>query len=260
MKALINTPKSLIAASLTLALYGDIASAIDIVNDPAHMAETIAGWAANHSDEIEQITKLTEQLQQLQQTYQMVTSTYNGMTGNRGFGAVQTLTSAARNYLPQSATDMLDVIDGASATYNGLSGQVQAFTNQNAILSPGAIANLNMNANQLKLFTQRRKNNAAVQATATQSMDAASQRFSYIQQLMNQVNTTNDPKGIAELQARITGEQAMLQNDQTKMQQTYAYLHNQEVVTEQQMRELAIQQVGRTSDLVQPNYSIVNNP
>ncbi|MCQ8118485.1 type IV secretion system protein [Methylomonas rosea] len=260
MKAATSPNKTLFAAALALVLYGNTASAVDIVNDPMHMAETIAGWAANHSDEIEQITKLTEQLQQLQQTYQMVTSTYNSMTGNRGFGAVQTLTNAARNYLPDSTNGMLDTINGANQTYNQMSGMIQGFTNQNAILSPGAIQALNMNANQLKLFTERRKNNAAIQATASQSMDAASQRFGYIQQLMNQVNNTNDPKGVAELQARIAGEQVMLQNDQTKMQQMYAYLQNQELVNQQQMRELAIQQVGRTSDLVQPNYSVTNNP
>ncbi|OAI10742.1 hypothetical protein A1359_15915 [Methylomonas lenta] len=251
--------KTRIAAALTLVLFGNNAFPIDIVNDPAHMAETIAGFMEEHADAIEQLTTLTNQLQQLQQTYQMVTSTYNGMTGNRGFGAVQPITNAARNYLPQGSQDLVDVIDGASVTYNTMSGQVQNFTNQNAILSPEAIANLNMNANQLKLFTQRRKNNAAIQATATQSMDAASQRFSYIQQLMDKVNQTQDPKGIAEVNARIAGEQAMLQNDQIKMQQLYASLQNQEQVNQQQLRELAVQQVGSTSTLVQPNYSVVNN-
>lgn len=255
-----QSKKSVIAAALTLVLTDQQAFAVDIVNDPIHMAETIAGFAAEHADAIEQLTTLTNQLQQLQQTYQMVTSTYNGLTGNRGFGAVQTLTNAARNYLPENTTGMLDAIDGVSNTYGYMSNQVQTFTNQNSILSPGAVTALNMNANQLKLFSQRRKNNAAIQATASQSMDAASQRFNYIQQLMNQVNTTNDPKGIAELQARIAGEQVMLQNDQTKMQQMYAFLQNQDRVTQQQMREVAIQQIGSVGTLQQPNLSITNNP
>jgi len=255
-----QSKKSVIAAALTLVLTDQQAFAVDIVNDPIHMAETIAGFAEEHADAIEQLTTLTNQLQQLQQTYQMVTSTYNGLTGNRGFGAVQTLTNAARNYLPENTTGMLDAIDGVSNTYGYMSNQVQTFTNQNSILSPGAVTALNMNANQLKLFSQRRKNNAAIQATASQSMDAASQRFNYIQQLMNQVNTTNDPKGIAELQARIAGEQVMLQNDQTKMQQMYAFLQNQDRVTQQQMQEVAIQQIGSVGTLQQPNLSITNNP
>lgn len=240
-----KTNKTLLAAALTLSLFSNNTYAVDIVNDPAHMAETVAGWGS-------QLQKMKEQFDQLK-------STYESITGNRGFGAMQTLSNAARNYLPKNTGDMQGVIDGASATYGAMSGQVQAFTNQNSILTPGAITNLKMNANQLKLFTQRRKNNAAIQATAAQSMAAASQRFNYIQQLMNKVNATNDEKGIAELNARIAGEQAMLQNDQTKMQQMYAYLQNQEQVNQQQMRELAIQQVGSISALQQPDLSIVNN-
>ncbi|CAA9891711.1 conserved exported hypothetical protein [Candidatus Methylobacter favarea] len=260
MKSTIVTYNSLLAAAITLTLFSTNANAFDIVNDPAHMAETIAGFAEEHADSIEQLTTLTNQLQQLQQTYQMVTSTYNGLTGNRGFGAVQTITNAARNYLPANTTGMMDAIDGLSNTYGYMSNQVQTFTNQNSILSPGAVTALNMNANQLKLFSQRRKNNAAVQAIAAQSMDAAGQRFNYIQQLMNQVNTTNDPKGIAELQARIAGEQVMLQNDQSKMNQMYAFLQNQERINQQQMRELGVQQIGHTRNLVQPNYTVYNNP
>jgi type IV secretion system protein VirB5 len=252
--------KKPIAIAIVMMLSGTNANAIDIVNDPAHMAETIAGWAANHQDEIRQFNTMVEQLRELQQTYQMVTSTYNAVTGSRGLGAVQTLTNASRNYLPASTGDLLDTIDGASQTYNQMSGMVQNFTDQNAILNGNAINSLNMTGQQLALFSQRRKNAAAIQATAQQSMNAAGQRYAYIQQMIDNINNTNDPKAIAELQARIAGEQVMLQNDQSKMSQMYAYLQNQERINQQQMRELSVQQIGRTRDLVQPNYTVYNNP
>lgn len=252
--------KKPIAIAIVMMLSGTNANAIDIVNDPAHMAETIAGWAANHQDEIQQFNTMVEQLHELQQTYQMVTSTYNAVTGSRGLGAVQTLTNASRNYLPASTGDLLDTIDGASQTYNQMSGMVQNFTDQNAILNGNAINSLNMTGQQLALFSQRRKNAAAIQATAQQSMNAAGQRYAYIQQMIDNINNTNDPKAIAELQARIAGEQVMLQNDQSKMSQMYAYLQNQERINQQQMRELSVQQIGRTRDLVQPNYTVYNNP
>ena len=252
--------KTPLAIAIVMMLLANNASAIDIVNDPAHMAETIAGWAANHQDEIQQFNNMVQQLQQLQQTYQMVMSTYNAVTGSRGLGALQTLTNTARNYLPASTGDLLDTIDGASLTYNQMSGMVQNFTNQNAILNGNAINSLNMTGQQLALFSQRRKNAAAIQATAQQSMNAAGQRYAYIQQMIDSINNTNDPKAIAELQARIAGEQVMLQNDQSKMNQMYAYLQNQERINQQQMRELSVQQIGRTRDLVQPNYAVYNNP
>lgn len=252
--------KKPIAIAIVMMLSGTNANAIDIVNDPAHMAETIAGWAANHQDEIQQFNTMVEQLRELQQTYQMVTSTYNAVTGSRGLGAVQTLTNASRNYLPASTGDLLDTIDGASQTYNQMSGMVQNFTDQNAILNGNAINSLNMTGQQLTLFSQRRKNAAAIQATAQQSMNAAGQRYAYIQQMIDNINNTNDPKAIAELQARIAGEQVMLQNDQSKMSQMYAYLQNQERINQQQMRELSVQQIGRTRDLAQPNLAVFNNP
>lgn len=257
MKA--NPSKPLSAVAVALVLISNNASAVDAVIDAAHMGETIAGFAQSHTDSGLQLTELGKQLTELKNTYTQVKNTYDGLTGNRGFGGVQTLTNAVRNYLPQNVTDLANVVNGGNGTYGNMGAQVKAYTQQNAILSPGAIANLKMNANQLNLFNQQRNNTAAIQATAAQSMDAASQRFNYIQQLMNQVNTTKDPKGIAELQARIAGEQVMLQNDQTKMQQMYAYLQNQERVGEQQKRELAIQQVGHTKDLTQPNYSTNTN-
>jgi type IV secretion system protein VirB5 len=241
--------KNLIAAALIL--FSNASSAVDIVSDPAHMEVTAAGWGAQATSWATQIEEMKRQFDQLQ-------TTYNSLTGNRGFGDVLPLSNSIRNYLPASAGDILDVINGASTTYNNMSGMVQTYTDQNAILSSGAITNLNMNADQLKLFNQRRNNIAAIQAYATQSIDAASLRFGYIQQLMDQVSATNDPKGIAELNARIAGEQVMLQNDQAKMQQMYAYLQNQELMNQQQMRELAIQQVGSVGALQQPNLSVIN--
>src|SRR5690606_22269497 len=55
-------------------------------------------------------------------------------------------------------------------------------------------------------------------ANALQAFDTASQRWDQIQGLMSQINSTTDPKAIAELQARINSEQAAIQNEQTKLQ------------------------------------------
>jgi len=52
----------------------------------------------------------------------------------------------------------------------------------------------------------------------------------------------------------------MLQNDQSKMDQMYAYMQNQERINQQQMSELSVQQIGRTRNLVQPNLTVFNNP
>jgi len=247
-------------AMAIIAILSTNASAYELVFDPTLMAKSVAGFALQHKDEIKQLDNLVQQLQQLKQTYDMVTSTYNSITGSRGIGSLQTLSNATRNYLPASAGDLLDTMNGGSKNYNQMSGMIDKFTDQNAILNDNALDGLKMSDQQRGLFTQRRKNAAAIQATAQQSMDAAGQRFEYIQQLMDNIDETNDPKAIAELQARIDGEQVMLQNDQSKMEQMYAFLQNQELINQQQMSELSVQQIGRTRDLVQPNLELFNNP
>ena len=63
----------------------------------------------------------------------------------------------------------------------------------------------------------------AVQAAQTKShigkaLETAQKRLNQIEGLMNQINRTQDPKAIAELQARIGIEQAMIQNESTRLQ------------------------------------------
>ena len=236
-------------------LAGGNASAVDIVEDPGQIAQTIAGFAANHQDEMALLDQLVREYNTLQQTYQMVTSTYRSITGIRSFGDAMSLTNGVRNYLPTNNQDLQQVIGGTSGTYNRMGSMVQGYRRQNAILSDKALQTMKLTPQQQQQLTAQRNNAAMVQATAAQSMQAASDRFDYIQRLMDETKKTKDQKAIAELQARIAGEQTMLQNDQSKMQQMYAYLQNQERVTQLQNRELAIQQVGDTKSLTQPKYT-----
>src|SRR5690606_40657057 len=48
--------------------------------------------------------------------------------------------------------------------------------------------------------------------------DKAKSRIEQIDQLMAKIDQTPDPKAIAELQGRLTAEQALIQNEQTKLQ------------------------------------------
>jgi type IV secretion system protein VirB5 len=89
-------------------------------------------------------------------------------------------------------------------------------------------------------------------------MANASARFNYLQSLTDQINTTTDPKSIAELNARIEAEQIMVTNEQTKLQQTVSLMQSRDAVTQQQQNELAIQQTGNVNNLTQPNYGITN--
>ena len=168
------------------------------------------------------------------------------------------LANAARNYLPQGAGDMVGVLNNTSNSYSGMGNQIQALVSNNSILSNASIANMNMTPAQTQLLTDRRTNAAAIQSISAQGMANASARFNYLQGLMGQINNTTDPKAIAELNARITAEQTMMTNEQTKLQQTVSLMQSRDAVTQQQQNELAIQQTGDVNNLTQPNYGITN--
>lgn len=245
-----KTINKIIGVVIIISLCGsNNALAVDVVTDIT--PTTIAGWAA-------QTGSWAQQLQQMRSQLTQQTNTFQSMNGNRGMGAVMPLANAARNYLPQGAGDMVGVLNNTSNSYSGMGNQIQALVSNNSILSNASIANMNMTPAQTQLLTDRRTNAAAIQSIASQGMANASARFNYLQRLMGQINTTTDPKAIAELNARITAEQTMMTNEQTKLQQTVSLMQSRDAVTQQQQNELAIQQTGDVNNLTQPNYGITN--
>jgi len=245
-----KTINKIIGAVVIISLCGsNNALAVDVVTDIT--PTTIAGWAA-------QAGSWAQQLQQMRAQLTQQTGTLQSMTGNRGMGNVLPLANASRNYLPQGAGDMVGVLNNTSNSYSGMGNQIQALVSNNSILSNASITNMNMTPAQTQLLTDRRTNAAAIQSIASQGMANASARFNYLQGLMGQINNTTDPKAIAELNARITAEQTMMTNEQTKLQQTVSLMQSRDAVTQQQQNELAIQQTGSTQNLTQPNYGITN--
>jgi type IV secretion system protein VirB5 len=70
------------------------------------------------------------------------------------------------------------------------------------------------------------------------AFDQAKSRISQIQSLMQQINQTQDPKAIAELQARMAAEQAMIQNEQIKMQLYAMAAQAEEKMQKQQLNQI----------------------
>jgi hypothetical protein len=237
----------ILALSLLLCAAGKPGYALDLVFDAQAMTanmQQLANWA--------------QQLQQMRAQLTQQTGTLQAMTGNRGMGNVLPLANSMRNYLPQGAGDMMGVLNNTNNSYSGMGNQIQALVKNNAILSNTSLTNMNMLPAQAKLLADRRTNAAAIQSIAAQGMANASARFAYLQSLMSQINTTTDPKAIAELNARIGAEQTMMTNEQTKLQQTISLMQSQDAITQQQRNEMAIQQTGSVSILQQPNLSHIN--
>lgn len=82
-------------------------------------------------------------------------------------------------------------------------------------------------------------------AFAGEAYAAAKSRLDQINSLMGQINQTQDPKAIAELQGRIASEQAMIANEQTKLQLFQMMAQADEKLQEQRQREINAKQLAR---------------
>src|ERR1700733_14239496 len=72
------------------------------------------------------------------------------------------------------------------------------------------------------------------------------------QQLIDAIARANDQKAILELQARIAGEQGMLQNEHTKLQVLYQAAQAQEWANVQRARELTVSAHGQFEHRFRP--------
>jgi P-type DNA transfer protein VirB5 len=191
---------------------------------------------------IQEISYWKQQIQAMSSQLNQLQSTYNAMTGNRGMQNLLPITPQTRNYLPTNWQGLIATLNGLSGSYGALSAQLNSTLSANAILTP---AQLSRFSPQEQAQLQSSRNSAALmQATSQQALQASSQRFTSLQQLINAIPTATDQKGALDLQARISAEQVMLQNEQTKIQTLNQALQADERARQQRAQELSISNLG----------------
>jgi type IV secretion system protein VirB5 len=190
----------------------------------------------------QQLTIARNELQSTQQALQAI-------TGNRGMATL--LGGTNRNYLPANWTQVTGALQGSGGGgYTGLSADVQSATAANAVLSPQRLATLSP-ADQQQIQASRQWS-AMQQALAHEALANSSNRFAAIQSLIAAISTASDQKAILDLQARISAEIGMLQNEQTKNQVLYQATQAQESVMRQQALERVIEGQGSFASRFQP--------
>jgi type IV secretion system protein VirB5 len=161
----------------------------------------------------------------------------------------QLLSGTNRNYLPSDWTQVSGVLQGAGG-FGALSTDVQSVLNANAVLSPQRLANLPPGGQQL--IQGERQWSAMQQALSHQALSSASSRFASIQSLISAIAGAADQKGILDLQARISAELGMLQNEQLKVQILNQSTQAQQASLRQQAREQVIDGHGTFNGRFQP--------
>lgn len=225
--------------AIAIAAAMNTAQAQIIVTDPISIAKDAAEFAEN-------VVRWKRQFEEMQAQLKQAEEQFKALTGGRGLGTILN-DPRYREYLPTEWQGVYDAVRNGG--YSGLSGRAAGIYSENQIYD--ACAHLNIDSQRLTCESQAVKG-AQDKAFALDAYDAARARLNQIDQLMARINTTQDPKDIAELQGRIAAEQAMIANEQTKLQM-YAMVAEAEDRIQEQRRIEANAEVNARRGWVQPN-------
>lgn len=190
--------------------------------------------AANVAQAISSVTQLKAQLDQQKQIFQ-------SMNGARGMGQLLN-NPALRNYLP---ADWQKVYDGlAQGGYSGLTGSAMAILKANGLNCTA------FNSTQRALCERQAGKDAQDKAFGLDAYEQANRRIDQIEGLMNQINQTGDPKAIAELNARIQAENALIQNEQIKLQMFTQLSQAEDKLIRQQQKQRAYEEATKPDSTV----------
>lgn len=197
----------------------------------AQAIQQVAAWA-------QQYEQMVQQIQQMQQQIQ-------NTTGGRGFSALlnDPTYQAARRMLPPDAQTLLSLANGGS--YGNLASSINSIKQATSTLSASNFGSQSA-SDQWTADLNRAASNKAL------SMEAytdATQRLQNLEDMISQVSQTQDPKAIAELQARINTEQGIIQNEQAKIQAMAMLMKAEQQVSDMQARDTSIRMAGTTRSI-----------
>ena len=201
------------------------------------------------------VTQLVTEVQNLEQALTVARehleeaeTELRSMTGDRGME--QLLAGTNRNYLPPDWEQLTAALNHASVAYAALSTGIRQAIVEDTVLTPQQVARLSPDGQQQ--LAEDRQPAALLQAVSRQALANASGRFADLQQLIGAIGAASDQKGVLDLNARIGAEQAMLENEQTKLATLVAAAEAQHWTDEEQDRERAIDGQGRFATRFQP--------
>ena len=183
------------------------------------------------------ITQIENQITQIEQLGKQVES----MNGSRGLGSLLR-NPMFQNYVPPNVTTLVNRL--GSTGYGGLNGAAKALRDADMLYNCLDKVGSARTACQATLSRPYQ-----TKAVLHQAMDSASGRMTQISGLIDQINATTDQKTILELQARLSGENAMLAHEVSQIQLLAEMAENEERVAVARRREAAAENLTRTTKI-----------
>lgn len=198
--------------------------------------------ASNLAQAIAQVNQAIAQITELQRHYLQLQAQYKAVTGGRGLAG--TLNSAAlQDYIPRDAKDLISA--ARSKGYSGLTDRAKAMRDDGKVFDCGDM-NAELAANCEREISAPYQYQALIEA----ALERGSQRVDQINSLMERAGETTDAKEIAELQARIGAEGALLQHELTQATLVSAAASGQRRIEEVRAREAQRANASRSGSFV----------
>lgn len=178
---------------------------------------------------------------QLQQQVQQEIQIYQSTVGTRGFGALLGNPVVA-NSLPSDWQSVYTAVQNGG--YTGLTGSAKALRSASQIYDCEDQAGVDQQMCQRALNKPFQDKAFGLQAYQTEL-----QELNQIQSLTQQIDVTQDPKGVAELQARIQTETTTVGNEMTKLQLFRMLADIEDRLVAEQQSELVLGRAGNTARL-----------
>lgn len=154
------------------------------------------------------IAKFVEQIRTAKAQLDMARSQMESITGGRGLGMIMNDPSI-RASLPQDVRSLLGQLDGE---LSGLGAST------NSILSQVRAPVGDVSTETTNMRDRSEELDARLQALNQRSFDTLNRRAAQLDALQQQIDITQDPKAIAELQARIQIEQSNIALEQQRVE------------------------------------------
>lgn len=217
-----------------LVLFSPLSAHAQIpVTDVANFGQQVVQYA-------QMIAEYERQFQQLIEARNQV----DAITGNYGFGDL--LNDAgyrdARRYTPITWQDTLRILNAGGLP--GSAADVRSIYSDRsdamAVIGAQDYNRLNPDAPNAQAFERRRDTNLASQAIAEATYDDIQARMQNYETLMGQIESTDNSKAIADLQARISAENGTTMADLIRLQavqlQQTSAVEAQQLVDETNMK------------------------
>ena len=196
---------------------------------------------ANLTQAIQQVMSDITQIQNQVQQITQLQSQLKSITGSRNLGDVFD-NPVLKNYVPPEAYTLLNAVQ--SSGYAGLTPTAKALRDAAMIYNCTNLVGAAQSDCQARLAQPYQQKGLLQDA-----MKAAAGRLAQIESLMNQISQTTDPKGVQEIQARISAENALLAHEMSQLQMLQGMADSEERIARSRDRERQYEVLSRTGKI-----------